>query len=74
LPLEELEYALAASFKQTHESNARIDDTHLKEKGSHISASLEIANFSALNSCISKIKKRHNIPYRNLSRSVDSVD
>lgn len=43
--LEELKSALAASFKQTHESYTHTDDTHLKKKGSHISAHLVIVNF-----------------------------
>jgi hypothetical protein len=45
LPLEELESALGAQFKQAHESNAFMDCIDLKEKGLHISVSLEIANF-----------------------------
>jgi hypothetical protein len=40
--LEELESVLAVWFKQACESNAPIDGTHLKEKGLHISACLEI--------------------------------
>jgi hypothetical protein len=37
-PMEELESALAACFKQAHESNPSIDGTHLKDKGLHISS------------------------------------
>jgi hypothetical protein len=73
-PLEELESALAAQFKQARESNASIDGTHLKERGIHISARLEIANFSASNGWIGRFNRRHSIAYRNLSGESTSAD
>jgi hypothetical protein len=51
-PLEELDSALAAHFKQAHESNASGDGIYLKEKGLHVSAHLEIANYSGSNGLI----------------------
>jgi hypothetical protein len=54
-------------------SNASIGGTHLKEKGLHIFAPLEIANFSASNVWISRFKRSHNIAYRNLSGGSRSV-
>jgi hypothetical protein len=74
LPLKKLESALAALFKQAHESNASIDCTHLREKALHISACLEIANFLASNGWIGRFKRRYNIAYRNLSGESRSVD
>jgi hypothetical protein len=60
-PLEKLESALAAWFKQVHESSASTDGTHLKEKALHIIACLGTANFSASNGWINR---RHDIIYR----------
>jgi hypothetical protein len=57
LPLEELESALAADFKQACGNNASTDGIHLKEKGLHISAHVEMANFLASNGCISRFKR-----------------
>jgi hypothetical protein len=45
------------------ESNASIVGTHLKEKGLHISARMEIANLSASNGWIGRFKSRHIIAY-----------
>jgi hypothetical protein len=47
LPLEKLEFALAARFKQACESNAFLDGTHLKEKALHIATYLGLTNFLA---------------------------
>jgi hypothetical protein len=73
-PLEELESALAAYFKQALESNVSIDGTHLKKKGMDISACLDIANFSSSNGRISRSKRGHSIAYRNLSGDIRRVD
>jgi hypothetical protein len=67
-PLEKLKSALAIQFKQARKSIASTVDTHLKEKGLHISSHLEIANLLASNGWISRFKRRHNTAYRNLSR------
>jgi hypothetical protein len=48
-PLEKLESALAAWFKQAHDSNASTDGNNLKEKALHIATRLGRANFSASN-------------------------
>jgi hypothetical protein len=69
LQLEKLESALAAWFKQSCESSAFIDGTHLKEKALHIATHLGIANFSAFNGWISRFKRRHNIVYRTQVRA-----
>jgi hypothetical protein len=74
LPLEELESALAAWFKQACESIASIDGTYLKEKALHIATHLEIANFSACIGWIGRFKRRHSTAYRNLSGESRSVD
>jgi hypothetical protein len=66
LPLEKLESALAAWFKQAHESNASIDGAHLREMALLISACLEIANFLSFSGWIGRSKRRYNIAYRNL--------
>jgi hypothetical protein len=65
-PQEEQESALTPQFKQAYESNVSIVVTHLEEKGLHMSARLEIANFSASTNWISRFERRHNIAYRNL--------
>jgi hypothetical protein len=44
-PLEKLESAFAAWFKQACDSNACIDGTCVKEKALHIAAHLGMANF-----------------------------
>jgi hypothetical protein len=66
LPLEKLETALAAWFKQARESNASIDGTHIKEEALHIAAHLGTANFLASNGWIHRFKSRYNIDYRTL--------
>jgi hypothetical protein len=73
-PLDKLESALTALFKQACESNASTGGTHLKEKGLHNSAHEEMANFSASNGSIGRFKKRHDIVYSNLSSQSRSVD
>jgi hypothetical protein len=70
----ELESAFAAQFKKACASNASTDGTHLKEKGLHISAHLEVANFSAFNGWIGTFIWRHNITYRNLYAESWRVD
>jgi hypothetical protein len=55
-PLEKLDSVLAACFKQVHESNASADGIYLKEKGLHVSAHLEIANFSGSNGLIKDLR------------------
>jgi hypothetical protein len=55
-------------------TNASIDGTHLKKKGLHVSAHLEVVSFSASNGWIGRFKRRHNIAYRNLSGKSRSVD
>jgi hypothetical protein len=46
------------------ESYASIDVTHLKEKDLHMSARLEMANFSTSNGWIDRFKRKHAIVYR----------
>jgi centromere protein B len=64
LPREKLESAIAAWFKQTCESDASMDGTHLKEKALHIDAHLGIANFRASSGWINRFNRKHNIVYR----------
>jgi hypothetical protein len=47
LPLEKLETALTAWFKQERKSNASIDGTHIKEEALHIAAHPGTPNFLA---------------------------
>jgi hypothetical protein len=61
LPLEKLEFALAAWFKQARESNASTGGTHLKEKTFNIASYLGIANFLDWNGWINRCERRHNI-------------
>jgi hypothetical protein len=71
-PLEKLESALAALFKQVCEINASVDDTHLKEKALYVAAHLGIANFLPSSRWLDRFKRRHNIVYRTgESTSVD---
>jgi hypothetical protein len=56
------------------ENNASIDGTNLKEKGLHIYAHLDIANFSASSGWCGRFKRKHTIAYRNLSGESRSVD
>jgi hypothetical protein len=52
----------------------KIDGTHLKEKGLHITARLGIANFLASSVWVDRFKRRYNNIYRTLwgeSRSAD---
>jgi hypothetical protein len=69
-----MESAIAAWFKQAHESNASINENHLKETALHITVHLEIANFSSPNEWINRFKERHNNVYRKLSCNSMSVD
>jgi hypothetical protein len=54
--LEKLESALAAWFKQAHESNASIDGTHLREKALHVGLSGN-SQISASNGWVDRFKK-----------------
>jgi hypothetical protein len=47
LPVEKLESALAAGFKQLHGKSASIDDTHLKN-AVHVATQLGICTFELL--------------------------
>jgi hypothetical protein len=55
-------------------SNSSVDGTHLKVKGFHILAHLEVANFSASNGWIGRFERRHDMAYRNLSGDSRSGD
>lgn len=58
----------------THEGNASIDGTHFKQKGLHISAYMEIANFSASNGWIHTFKRRHTTDFLNLPGKNRKID
>jgi hypothetical protein len=71
---QKLESALAAWFKQAHETNSSTDGTQLKEKALHITTHLGIAKFYASHGWIDRFRRRHDIVYRNLSGESRSVD
>jgi hypothetical protein len=66
-------YLLHNSSKHIKYSSS-IDGIHLNEKGLHISACLEVANFLTSGVWISRFNRKHSFAYRNLSGMSSSVD
>ena len=67
IPLEELEYASGAWFKQACASNISMDGNIMQETALKIATCLKVDNFTVSNVWISRCMWRHNIVYRTLA-------